>query len=134
MAHSASRESDGRDKTHARKRFEAAIELYLRHCFRARTVVRVSEFAAFLHANRPYLSEIIIDAYGEPLSRILRARQLAHAQNLLTHTRQNMDLIAAKCGFGHRSTFFRVFRAAFGLSPAAYRRKTDQLRLYQRRL
>jgi AraC-like DNA-binding protein len=56
---------------------------------------------------------------------MLRDRQLAEAQRLLrvNPLTLTLDEIAAASAFGHRSTFFRLFRDAFGMTPDEYRRQ-----------
>jgi AraC-like DNA-binding protein len=39
--------------------------------------------------------------------------------------RKTMDVIALECGFGTRSTFYRVFTKVYSTSPNAYRKKKD---------
>jgi AraC-like DNA-binding protein len=113
---SASRHAD-------RKRYEQIIEKYLSDCYAQRTVARVSELAQLLDANRPYLSRIIPQLFGKSLREILRERQFDEAKRLLRVTPLGLDDIASASAFGHRSTFFRLFRAAFGITPAEYREK-----------
>src|ERR1700759_545887 len=115
----------------SRKRFEAAIELYLRHCFKTRTVARASELAVFLDADRSHLGALVHRAYGRQLRLGLRERQLARAEALLRRSSLPVDEVGSAAGFGHRSTFYRVFREAFGESPASFRAKTRKLRLYE---
>ncbi len=50
-------------------------------------------------------------------------RRLLHSANLLEHTRQSIEEITAACGFCERSYFSRRFKAYFGTSPAAYRKR-----------
>ena len=105
-----------------RRRFEQIIDRYLRDCYAARTVARVSELADLLAAPRPYLSRVIPELFGKPLRAILREKQLEEAQRLLRLTPLGLDDIAAASAFGHRSTFYRLFRDACGMTPEAYRR------------
>ena len=81
--------------------------------------------------QRTYLSKIIPQLFGKSLGVLLREKQLAEAKRLLELVDPlGMDDIAAASAFGHRSTFYRVFRAAFGITPAEYRRtRSYQLRL-----
>ena len=106
-----------------RRRYEQIIESYLRDCYAQRTVARVSELAQFLDANRPYLSRIIPQLFGKPLRTILRERQLREAMRLLRVTPLGVDEIAAASAVGHRSTLFRLFRQAFGMTPSDYRQQ-----------
>lgn len=105
-----------------RQRYERAVELYLRYCYRNLTVARVSELAQFIEASRPHLSRAVAETFGESLGAILRRKQLQRAASLLADSKLTVDDIAAASGFGHRSSFFRRFRKAFGMTPNEYRR------------
>jgi AraC-like DNA-binding protein len=106
-----------------KRRYEEIIEKYLRDCYAKRTVARVSELAQLLHAPRPYLSRIVPELFGKPLRILLRDRQLEEAQRLIRVTPLTLDEIADASAFGHRSTLFRLFRGAFGVTPGQYRRQ-----------
>jgi AraC-like DNA-binding protein len=106
-----------------------AVEMYLRYCSRNRTVARVSELAVFMKASRTHLNKRFLDAFGEPPLTILRERQLTRAKELLRSTRLSIDSVAVASGFGHRSTFYRVFRTRVGETPIQFREETDKLRL-----
>jgi AraC-like DNA-binding protein len=103
------------------KTIEFIISHYLRECFRARSVARASELAQRLHANRATLSRAMTEALGRSLLAELRARQLEEAARLLRMTDLKLAEVASRSAFGDRSTFFRVFRAAFEMTPNEYR-------------
>jgi AraC-like DNA-binding protein len=105
-----------------RRIFEFIISHYLRECFRARTVARASELAERLNANRATLSRTMSETFGRTLLSELRRRQLDEAARLLRTTNLTIAEIAARSAFGDRTTFFRVFRAAFEMTPGAYRK------------
>lgn len=109
-----------------RHRIERAIELYLRECFRTPTVARVSELAASLGTNRTYLSRVVPKALGEPLGAALRRRQLAYAARLLRESQLSVAEVARAAAFGTARTFYRAFAPAFGMTPAAYRKKATK--------
>lgn len=104
-----------------RRRYEQIIDRYLSDCYAIRTVARVSELAGLLDAPRPYLSRVIPRLFGRPLRLVLREKQLHEAKRLLRVTPLGIDEIAAASAFGHRSTLFRVFRTAVGMTPDEYR-------------
>jgi len=109
-----------------RHRVERAIELYLRQCFRTPTVARVSELAAALGANRTYLSRVVAGVLGEPLSRALRRRQLAYAEELLRTSDLPIAEVAITAAFGTTRTFFRAFFREYGMTPNSYREKATK--------
>jgi AraC-like DNA-binding protein len=111
-----------------RRRYEQIIDRYLSDCYAKRTVARVSELAQFLDAPRPYLSRVIPQLFGRPLRRLLREKQLQEATRLLRVTPLGLDDIAAASAFGNRSTFFRIFRAAFAMTPGEYRQRYTRTR------
>jgi len=104
-----------------RQRLERAAELYLHACYGTGTPARCDEFAAWLRVTRPHLSRIVPLLVGMPLHEYLRSRQLDYAKQLLRTTPLSVDQIAVAAAFGVPSTFYRRFRAAFGITPAQYR-------------
>lgn len=105
-----------------RERLERAAELYLETCYHARSAARVDELADFLRRARPHISRIVPDLFGMPVRDFLREKQLAHAQLLLRTTPATVEQIALSSAFGTSWTFYRCFKAAFGMTPAEYRR------------
>jgi AraC family transcriptional activator of pobA len=106
-----------------RRRYERIIDRYLRDCYAQRTVARVSELAQLLGAPRAHLSRTIARLFGKPLRQFLREKQLVEAKRLLALPDLRVREVAAASGFGHPSTFFRVFRAALGMTPTEYRQE-----------
>jgi AraC-like DNA-binding protein len=106
-----------------RRRFERAAELYLHACYGTKTAARAEEFATFLRLARPYLSRVVPDLIGMPLRDYLRRQQLAYAQHLLRTMplTVTIDQIALASAFGTPWTFYRCFKAAFGVTPTRYR-------------
>jgi AraC-like DNA-binding protein len=115
------RKSSARSRDADRRRFERAAELYLHACYGTKTAARAEEFAAFLRLTRPYLSRIVPDLIGMPLRDYLRGQQLAYAQHLLRTMPLTVDEIALASAFGTPWTFYRCFKAAFGMTPTEYR-------------
>jgi AraC-like DNA-binding protein len=59
--------------------------------------------------------------YGEAPRRWINRERLAHAKVLVSNTNQTVSEIATECGFKSTSYFIRIFREAFGVTPAADR-------------
>ena len=117
-----------RSRDDDRRRFERAAELYLHACYGTKTAARAEEFASFLRMTRPYLSRIVPELIGMPLHDFLRQQQLAYAQNLLRTMPLTIDQIALASAFGTPWTFYRCFKAAFGMTPTKYRRSAQLAR------
>lgn len=108
--------------THAdRQRLDRAAEHYLRVCYKNKTAARASEFAAFLNVTPPYLSRIVPRIVGKTVRDFLRAKQIAYAEQLLRATPLTVEDIARRCAFGTVWTFYRWFREAHSMTPAAFR-------------
>ncbi len=109
-----------------RQRLERARELYLRHCYATRTVARADEFAERLGLTRPYLSRMVLEVFEIPVRDFLRERQLAYAQHLLGTTTLSTVQVGLASAFGTHPTFYRCFKAAFGMTPGKYREQVTK--------
>jgi AraC-like DNA-binding protein len=108
--------------THAdRQRLERAAELYLEECYRRKRRVRGKEFAATLGMTPEYASWLATRVLGRPLLDWFRGRQVEQAARLLQRTPLSVREIAALSGFGTRSTLYRAFVKAKGVTPTDFR-------------
>jgi len=110
-----------------RRRYNQIIEKYLSDCYSQRTAARVSELAQVLDISRPYLSRIVPELFGKSLRALLRDRQLEEAKRLLRSTPLAINEVAFASAFGTPKTFFRLFRAAFGMTPKEYRQRENKV-------
>jgi len=104
-----------------RQRLERATAHYLRDCRRRRTAARVSELAAYLGLSAEDFSRTVSAIAGLPPRDYLRGKQLAYAEQLLRTTPLPNEEIAILAGFGTDGTFYRLFKAAHGMTPGAFR-------------
>jgi AraC-like DNA-binding protein len=109
-----------------RRRYEQVIDVYLRECYATRRAARASAISRKLEANRSYVTEVVVRLFGKPLKAVLLGKQLARAARLLEMTALRVPEIGQAAGFGHRTTFHRVFKQAFGMQPAEYRRRATR--------
>jgi AraC family transcriptional regulator len=65
---------------------------------------------------------------GETIAATVRRLRLHRATGWLTHTAMTIEEIAAKSGFGGVESFTRIFKAAYGMPPAKYRREGSHRR------
>jgi AraC-like DNA-binding protein len=100
---------------------EAARELIERDYARPLNMARIAKQTArspfqFIRAFRR--------EFGVTPGQHLRARRIDRARELLTTTPLPVTEICRRVGYRSLGTFSRVFRAATGESPLAYRRRT----------
>lgn len=61
---------------------------------------------------------------GGNVQTYLNRKRVAYAVTLMQeHPNYSMEAIAVECGIGNISTFYRVFKQAYGASPNEYRKK-----------
>ena len=81
-----------------------------------------NRLAQLLGTNEHYVTDAISTcADGKSVNNFLNEYRLRYAAHLLATTKDPVALIAELSGFS-RSSFFRVFSDAYGMSPSDYRR------------
>jgi len=116
------RKKKPRTFTHGhRQGLDLAAEHFLRECYRHKKPVRAKDFARSLDLTPKYVSWLAAKILGGSLHAFLRKKQVEHAARLLRRTPLSLEEIAARSGFGTRSTMRRWFEEAYGVGPAAFR-------------
>jgi len=105
----------------ARRRLERAADLYLRECYERRTPARCDDFARQLGLTRKHLARLGSGVLGVSPRDYLRSRQLLYAEQLLRTTSLSTVQVAEAAAFGTHTTFYRAFKAAYGMTPGQYR-------------
>lgn len=87
------------------------------------------ELAARMHFSRFHFDRMIRSVAGEP-PRALRRRVLLEraAYRMITTTAPLID-IAVEAGYGSHEAFTRAFTKAYGVAPAAWRRKPGHIQI-----
>ena len=81
-----------------------------------------SRLAQFLGTNEHYVTDAISAcADGKSVNGFLNEYRLRYAAHLLATTTNAVAVIAGLSGFS-RSSFFRIFSEAYGMSPSDYRK------------
>ena len=81
-----------------------------------------SRLAQLLGTNEHYVTDAISTCSdGKSVNGFLNEYRLRHATHLLATTNDSVALIAELSGFS-RSSFFRIFSDAYGMSPSDYRK------------
>ena len=97
------------------------VDDYLERCFALETPPRGGELAMLLGIAQSVLSKHFSYATDSKLIDYMRHKKLAYAASLLAGTDEPLPRIRRRAGFGSRSSFFREFREAYGVSPERYR-------------
>lgn len=101
-------------------RFEKAVEAH----FRERRTI--AEYASELAVSHTHLNRVVRQATGMPASRLVAERVLREARRMLTYTNLPVSQIAYELGYTDPAHFSRVFSKGAGLSPRAFREKTEK--------
>ena len=82
----------------------------------------LSKAASALYLSERQLSRIVGKYYGMSLQKLVAHKRMETAANLLAATDESSEAIGLKVGFSAKSSFYRVFRMHFGMTPMEYRR------------
>lgn len=78
-------------------------------------------FAQLLGTNRTYLYDALHECADTTPADFINRYRIRHAALLLASTDDPVALVAEQCGFTNRSTFARLFREHYSMSPTEYR-------------
>lgn len=90
------------------------------------STLSLKALAGELGYSVPYCSKYIKDSTGYTFSQLVRRIRFQKAENYLLNTAFPIARISELVGYGNPENFTRVFKAAHGLSPAAYRQARRQ--------
>jgi len=82
----------------------------------------IEKVAACCGLSRSYFEKAFKASLGTPPHRWQMQQRLQRAGQMLEQTNESVGLIASRCGFADQSHLTRMFHAAMGSSPAAWRR------------
>lgn len=77
--------------------------------------------ARLLNTNHTYLYAALRECAGMTPAEFVNHYRIRHAAHLLATTDSPVGLIAEQCGITNRSTFNRLFRDQYSMSPTEYR-------------
>lgn len=99
------------------ERFDLVLTHVYEHLDEPLDLIRLAEVAGF---SPRHWHRVFSAAFGESLSSLVKRVRVQRALVLLTGD-MPIRRIAAACGYPDVSSFTRAFRAAVGITPAAYR-------------
>ena len=79
-----------------------------------------------LGVSKYYLSHVFSEKMGMSFPEYLQSIRLNCAVSLIAGGEQSITEIAADSGFESQRTFYRAFRARFGITPLQYRKRLLQ--------
>ena len=86
--------------------------------------LKISDVAALLNTNSRYISNCINAEEGVTFIQFVNNYRVAHAKRLLSQQpEKKMSGIYDEAGFSGESSFFRIFKAATGLTPKEWRKQ-----------
>lgn len=110
----------GAAETDLFRRFEALLEQH--HLERW----SVSDYAEALSVTPTHLNRVTHATTGDTASHLIRDRMVREARRNLVYTNLPVSAIAYRLGFDDPAYFSRVYAAATGLSPGAFRALVHQ--------
>ena len=85
----------------------------------------LSDLAAELAMSQAGLSQIIRRQTGRTYSELLQEKRMDMARELLTFSNETVLAIAERTGYADQFYFSKLFKKLYGVSPNAYRKKTQ---------
>ncbi len=92
------------------------IEVHLSEEIRTETLADISALSLY------YFQRLFHRLVGRPVNEYIKLRRLAKASEALKSKGKTITEIALDCGFLDHATFTRAFKAAYRITPQAYRR------------
>ncbi len=103
---------------------DSRLDYLLSECFTEN--ITAAEAARQLHISERQLNRLATGRYGISFGRAMQRQRMISASQLLASGNQTVEEIAARCGYLNKFSFHRAFKAYFGLTPAAYRKKAKE--------
>lgn len=88
--------------------------------------IRVTDVAEHVYRSRSWLAQRFKEELGRDISECIMSSKLTEAKRLLTFSQQSLAEISSYLYFSSQSYFQSVFKKKYGVTPAQYRRQSQQ--------
>src|SRR5690606_13569877 len=88
--------------------------------------ISLSDVARAVGRSPSYVTTALKQATGRSVVEWIIAARLTEARNRLLHTDEMVEVIAERVGYADATHFIRLFRRAYGVTPAAWRKERRQ--------
>ncbi len=85
--------------------------------------VTLDMLSDYFHLSKPYLSKYIKEKAGMTFQEVVKEERMKKAKNMLKHTSNTVETIAANVGYENVEHFNRLFKRSYGVTPVQYRKK-----------
>ncbi len=85
--------------------------------------VTLDTLSEYCHLSTPYLSKYIKEKSGLTFQELVKQERMKRAGNLLKHTTQTVEMVAANVGYENVEHFNRLFKKFYGLTPVQYKKQ-----------
>jgi AraC family transcriptional regulator len=86
------------------------------------THIDIEALSRDLHVSRFHMHRIFKEAFGKNIYESIKSIRLQKAANLLlTNKYSTISNVANECGYSSQSSFIKVFKERFGMTPKAWR-------------
>ncbi len=99
------------------------IESYINAHYREK--IELTAIARLLNFSNRHTERVIYLLYGTTMTELVNRKRLAIAKFLLRKTEKTIEEIALLSGFCDKNYMHRRFKAAFSITPQAYRQKRN---------
>ena len=89
--------------------------------------IQVESIARYVGLNRTYFCKVFKEQTGLSPLKYIQNFRLTKAQHLLEASLLPVETIAYSCGYQCPESLIRIFHKKYGISPAAYRKRFQQL-------
>ena len=96
-----------------------ALEFVHRH---GASGISLRDVADHVARSPAHVATLVKDATGETVVGWITRARMSESRQLLLHTEESVEAIAARCGFASPSHFHRAFRQAHAMPPGEWRR------------